>query len=41
VALYWHQWKLGPEGVTALPRVALLDEIGAALAAGARAALGD
>jgi len=37
--LYWHQWKLGPEGTTASPRAALLDEIGAALAAGARLAL--
>ena len=37
--LYWHQWKLGPESTTASPRAALLDEIGAALAAGARLAL--
>jgi LysR family transcriptional regulator (chromosome initiation inhibitor) len=37
--LYWHQWKLGPESTTVSPRAALLDEIGAALAAGARLAL--
>jgi LysR family transcriptional regulator (chromosome initiation inhibitor) len=40
LALFWHQWKLGPQGATAPPRLALLDEIGAALAAGARSALG-
>jgi LysR family transcriptional regulator, chromosome initiation inhibitor len=35
VRLFWHQWKLA-EG-DAPPRVATLDRIGAALAAGARA----
>jgi LysR family transcriptional regulator, chromosome initiation inhibitor len=39
VALYWHQWKLGPDGAPASARVALLDQVGAALAAGARAEL--
>ncbi len=39
VALYWHQWKLAPERSTAPARVALLDQIGAALAAGAQRAL--
>jgi LysR family transcriptional regulator (chromosome initiation inhibitor) len=39
VALYWHQWKLGPEGVPPSARVALLDQVGAALQAGAMAAL--
>lgn len=38
VALYWHQWKLGGDsGVPA--RAARLDEVGAALARGAAAAL--
>jgi LysR family transcriptional regulator (chromosome initiation inhibitor) len=39
VALYWHQWKLGPEGAPPSVRVALLDQVGAALQAGAWAAL--
>jgi LysR family transcriptional regulator (chromosome initiation inhibitor) len=39
VTLFWHQWKLGPEGAAPSPRVAMLDRIGAALEAGARAAL--
>jgi len=39
VALFWHQWKLAPERAAAPPRVALLDQIGQALAAGARVAL--
>jgi len=39
VKLHWHQWKLGPDAAAASPRVAMLDRIGAALAAGARAAL--
>jgi LysR family transcriptional regulator (chromosome initiation inhibitor) len=48
VALYWHQWKLGGEtaagaGKTATPEggapPALLDQIGEALARGARDAL--
>jgi LysR family transcriptional regulator, chromosome initiation inhibitor len=39
VALYWHQWKLGPEGVPPTARVALLDQVGAALQAGAKTAL--
>jgi LysR family transcriptional regulator (chromosome initiation inhibitor) len=38
VTLYWHQWKLGPER-TGAPS-ALLDQVGLALAAGARVALG-
>jgi len=40
VALYWHQWKLVSDLVAAPSRVALLDQIGQALAQGARAALG-
>jgi len=40
VALYWHQWKLEAQALGAPGRVALLDQIGAALAAGARLALG-
>jgi len=40
VTLYWHQWKLVSELVAAPARVALLDQIGQALAAGARSALG-
>ncbi len=39
VALHWHQWKLGGEG-GAPARAARLDEVGAALAQGARQALG-
>ena len=39
VALYWHQWKLVSEQVAAPARVALLDQIGQALAAGASLAL--
>lgn len=39
VQLYWHQWKLGPDAAEPGARVALLDQIGAALAAGAAAAL--
>lgn len=39
VALHWHQWKLGGEGATPA-RAARLDEVGAALMRGARAALG-
>jgi len=39
VALYWHQWKLQSEQAAAPTRVALLDQIGLALAAGARLAL--
>jgi LysR family transcriptional regulator (chromosome initiation inhibitor) len=38
--LYWHQWKLGPDNAEPSPRVALLDQIRAALAAEARLALG-
>lgn len=40
VTLYWHQWKLGSELVSAPLRVALLDQIGQALASGAQRALG-
>ncbi len=40
VALYWHQWKLGDEFSSGAPRAARLDEVGAALVAGAAAALG-
>ncbi|QPF71719.1 LysR family transcriptional regulator ArgP [Roseateles sp. DAIF2] len=36
VALYWHQWKLVTELQAAPARVALLDQIGQALAVGAR-----
>jgi LysR family transcriptional regulator (chromosome initiation inhibitor) len=39
VALYWHQWKLGSELSGPAARVALLDQVGQALAAGAGAAL--
>ncbi len=42
VALYWHQWKLGAEseaGASGGEPPALLDQIGQALAEGARAAL--
>jgi len=40
VSLFWHQWKLAPDGTLPSSRVAMLDRIGAALAAGARTALG-
>ena len=40
VNLFWHQWKLGPDDGTPSARVAMLDRIGAALAAGAKQALG-
>ncbi len=40
VSLFWHQWKLTPDGAVPSSRVAMLDRIGAALEAGARAALG-
>jgi LysR family transcriptional regulator (chromosome initiation inhibitor) len=40
VALYWHQWKLVSELQAAPARVALLDQIGQALAGGARRSLG-
>lgn len=39
VTLYWHQWKLLTEQTAAPARVALLDQIGQALAAGAKLAL--
>jgi LysR family transcriptional regulator (chromosome initiation inhibitor) len=39
VRLYWHQWKLGPDGAAPSARVGLLDRVGEALLAGARAAL--
>lgn len=39
VALYWHQWKLSSDLVAAPARVALLDQVGRALAAGAKRAL--
>jgi len=39
VNLFWHQWKLGPDGAAPSLRVAMLDRIGAALASGARTAL--
>jgi LysR family transcriptional regulator (chromosome initiation inhibitor) len=39
VQLYWHQWRLGPVVAEPGARVALLDQIGAALAAGAADAL--
>ncbi|MBX3621715.1 MAG: LysR family transcriptional regulator ArgP [Rhizobacter sp.] len=39
VRLYWHQWRLGPDGGVPSERVGLLDRIGDALAAGARMAL--
>jgi len=38
--LFWHQWRLGSDGAAPSERVALLDRIGAALVAGAEAALG-
>jgi len=38
--LFWHQWRLGADGAAPSERVALLDRIGAALVAGAEAALG-
>ncbi|HEX6705127.1 MAG TPA: LysR family transcriptional regulator ArgP [Albitalea sp.] len=41
VRLFWHQWRLGPDGAPPSPRVAMLDRIGAALASGAKAALGE
>jgi LysR family transcriptional regulator (chromosome initiation inhibitor) len=40
VRLYWHQWRLGPDDASPSDRVALLDRIGDALVAGAKAALG-
>ncbi|MBT9491706.1 MAG: LysR family transcriptional regulator ArgP [Paucibacter sp.] len=39
VTLYWHQWKLLSDLVAAPTRVALLDQIGQALALGAKTAL--
>lgn len=39
VTLYWHQWKLLSDLVAAPTRVALLDQIGKALAAGAKTSL--
>ena len=39
VALFWHQWKLLSERSAAPARVALLDQIGQALVAGASSAL--
>jgi LysR family transcriptional regulator, chromosome initiation inhibitor len=39
VALHWHQWKLGPEGAPPSARIALLDQIGMALRAGAALSL--
>jgi LysR family transcriptional regulator, chromosome initiation inhibitor len=39
VRLFWHQWRLGPDGATPSARVALLDRIGDALVAGAKQAL--
>ncbi|MBT9458727.1 MAG: LysR family transcriptional regulator ArgP [Burkholderiaceae bacterium] len=39
VALFWHQWKLLPDSVAQEPGVALLTEVGRALADGARSAL--
>jgi LysR family transcriptional regulator (chromosome initiation inhibitor) len=39
VALFWHQWKLGPEGEAPTGRVAMLDAVGAALEVGAHEAL--
>lgn len=39
VALYWHQWKLSAESAGAPAQVALLDQIGQALAEGAKRAL--
>ncbi len=39
VALYWHQWQIDAAAGPPARRVALLDRVGDALAAGARAAL--
>ena len=39
VRLFWHQWRLGPDGAVPSARVALLDRIGDALVAGAEQAL--
>ncbi|HEY0818951.1 MAG TPA: LysR family transcriptional regulator ArgP [Rhizobacter sp.] len=39
VRLYWHQWRLGPDGASPSERVALLDRVGNALVAGAKASL--
>lgn len=39
VALYWHQWRLESTELEAPARLALLDRVGAALAAGAATAL--
>lgn len=39
VDLFWHQWRLGAHGAAEPDRAATLDQVGAALAAGARAAL--
>lgn len=39
VRLFWHQWRLGPDGAAPSARVALLDRIGNALVAGAKTAL--
>lgn len=39
ITLHWHQWRLAPDGAPPSGRVAMLDRIGAALEAGARAAL--
>ncbi|WP_280153768.1 LysR family transcriptional regulator ArgP [Piscinibacter sp. XHJ-5] len=38
VKLFWHQWKLAPDGAQASPRVAMLDRIGGALVDGAKSA---
>jgi LysR family transcriptional regulator (chromosome initiation inhibitor) len=42
IELFWHQWRLGPDGDD-LPtsRVGMLDRIGAALATGAERSLGE
>ena len=39
VRLFWHQWRLGPDGAAPSARVALLDRIGDALVTGAEQAL--
>ncbi len=39
IPLYWHQWKLGPESAEPFSRKGQLDQIGAALAAGAQGTL--
>jgi LysR family transcriptional regulator (chromosome initiation inhibitor) len=39
VALYWHQWQIDAPSDVPSPRLALLDRVGLALAAGARTAL--